>query len=124
MFSSVSKTNKKDAARVHRMSILISRKHCESAMSAGRWSWFDRFLYRGMRAMFFHRDLAVFQNRAKNALRRELEDDADLWHAAFLYAAISYRIWMLRFRSVGFVFGMETDARESLELLFARQALR
>lgn len=116
----------KNADRLVRMRTLISQDHCRSAIQGPGWTALDRFLHRGLRMFLFHRDLMALRSAARHALRRDLDADGDLTRSPFQYLQIEWLIWMLRWKSVLFVFGFAFDPVPVLEKLMTRptQVLR
>jgi hypothetical protein len=106
--------------RLRRMGMLISDDQCRRAMSSSHWPLLDRLLYRGMRAMLFHRDLESLRALARAALLRDLNADGGLWDNAVAYARISALIWSLRWRSTAFVFGFDVNPDLLIETLISR----
>ena len=118
MSACVQKQSIPNTDRLIRMQKLISHEQCRSVMRAPGWSLPDRFLYRGMRAMLFHRDLETLRQSAKKALLQAMNSDGDLSHGPLIYLRIELLIWSLRLGSVAFVLGFNVNADSKLELLF------
>jgi hypothetical protein len=107
----------KNTDRMNRMRSLISHDQCRCATQGSGWSLPDRFLYRGMRALLFNRDLEALRQAAKRALQNDLDSGGELDEASLDYFRVAMRIWALRWKSVAFVFGFHVNADGVLDLL-------
>jgi hypothetical protein len=123
MFFCFQNQSSKNADRVARMRKLISQEHCRSATQGSGWSLPDRFLYRGMRMLLFHRDLNALRNAARKALLRDLDADGKLGDSPMVYLDIEMLIWTLRWKSILFLFGFHLDAGYALDRLTPRQTI-